>query len=199
MNEVQTKSNCHFCKRILPKIPFTGIGWRDVILDPNSKYRTRICNECFKEWRKSHPAKKREFNIKKINNIISILYLLYVVYGLVTFLGYGIDNWTGFLSGPGMILIVLFIFTHLAYGILNKKIDFVPPEKYQEGKKKYEFNVPNYYNVKSPFQYKESVPNTLDYDKCALCKREVLKEDLFKHPNGFLICKECIGRRENEY
>ena len=177
-----------------PAIPFTGIGWRDVALNPPNKDRTRICYDCYKEWRKTHPPSPRELNVNLINKIISILYIIYALYGLISFMSYGVGNWMGFLSGPGMVLIILFIFTHLVYGLVNKKIEFIPPAKAE--KKKYNFNFPNIATQPSSFRRKQEIPNSLNYVKCDVCNQETTEEDLFTHPDGFKICSECIKRQK---
>lgn len=202
MNEVQyppakqNKHQCALCTRTLPAIPFMGIGWRDAFLNPPSKQRSRICNECYVEWRKTHPVLPRELNLNRINNIISLLYIVLAVYGLISFMQYGVANWMGFLSGTGLYLIVAFIFVHLFYGLINKKIEFVQPEKAE--KKKYDFNFPNISSQPSPFHRKSEIPDTLNYVKCDVCHEEKLADDLFTHPDGFKICSKCIGRKREE-
>ena len=202
MNEVQyppakpNKHQCALCTRELPAIPFMGIGWRDAFLNSPSKKRSRICNECFVEWRKTHPPLPRELNINRINNFISLGYILLALYGLIIFMDYGVENWMGFFGGAGLYVIVAFIFLHLFYGILNKKIEFVQPEKGE--KKKFEFNFPNISSQPSPFQQKPVIPDTLDYVECAVCHEEKLEDDLFTHPDGFKICTTCIGRKKEE-
>lgn len=191
---------CAQCNRNLPAIPFIGIGWRDVILDPKSKYRTRICNECYAKWRKTHPVKKRTLNIKFINNIISLLMLVLAVYALLSFMDYGIGNWTGFLAGPGLVVIVGFIFLNLSYGLLNKKIEFVPPAK-SEQKKKWEFNFPNIATQQPTFRQAQqkqmpTIPTTLTYSHCDVCGLEKVDDELFTHPDGFKICSDCIRRQK---
>lgn len=192
-----SKHQCTLCNRVLPTIPFTGIGWRDVALKPPSKYRSRICNECYKEWRKTHPASKRELNVELINKIISVLYIIYALYGLISFMQYGVGNWSSFLAGPGLILLIAFIFTHLVYGLINKKIEFVPQNPTQE-KRKWEFSPPQPFNVQTPFRRKQEIPNTLNYAKCDICHVEMAEEDLFEHPNGTKICLDCIKRGKRD-
>ena len=200
MNEVQyppakpSKHQCALCTRTLPAIPFTGIGWRDAVLNPPSKQRSRICNECYVEWRKTHPPLPREINKGRINNIISLLYILLAVYGMISFLNFGVANWTGFIGGPGLYIIVAFIFLHMFYGILNGKIDFVQPAKGE--KKKYDFNFPDISSKPNTYQRKPEIPKALKYAECAICKEEKLEDDLFTHPDGFKICSNCIGRKK---
>jgi len=190
----QNKHQCALCTQVLPVIPFTGIGWRDAFLNPPSKQRSRICNECFIEWRKTHPPAPRELNVARINNIISILYILLALYGLISFMSYGVDNWMGFLSGSGLWILVAFIFLNVFYGLVNKKIEFVQHEKGE--KEKFEFNIPNISSQPSSFQQKPKIPETLNYTKCAVCNEEKLDDDLFTHPDGFKICSNCIGRKK---
>lgn len=200
MNETQyppkkpSKHQCALCTRTLPAIPFTGIGWRDVYLNPPSKQRSRICNECYVEWRKTHPPGKRELNIKLIANIVSILYLVYAIYGLITFMQQGISNWSTWLSGHGLVVIIAFIFTHMFYGILTGKIEFVQPAKGE--KKKYDFNFPDISSKPNTYQRKPEIPKALKYAECAICHKEKLEDDLFTHPDGFKICSNCIGRKK---
>lgn len=192
------KNQCGLCKRDLPKVPFFGIGWRIVALNPPSKYRTKICNECFVEWRKEHPPSKRNINKERINKIIVLIEVIVVLYGLMTFASYGINNWMGFLSGPFIILFVILLFINVFYGLLNGKIEFVQPIQETKEKKKYDFNFPNQYNVQAPFQRKESkeIPTSLYYNKCDVCNQEKLDSELFIHPDGFKICSDCIKRKK---
>ena len=200
MNEVQyppakqNKHQCALCTRVLPAIPFMGIGWRDAYLNPPSKQRSRICNECYVVWRKTHPMLPRELNINRINNFISLGYILLALYGLILFMQHGVENWTSFLSGSGLYIIVAFIFLHLFYGLINKKIEFIPPAKSE--KKKYAFDFPNIATNPSPFQRKPAIPETLNYSKCAICNEEKSDDDLFTHTDGYKVCANCIGRKK---
>lgn len=121
---------------------------------------------------------------------------------MLTFANYGIENWIRFLTGPGLIIIIAFVFTNLAYGILNKKITFVPPTTSNKEKSKWNFRPPEGQGLlmQSPFQRRQSeIPTSLHYSKCGVCNQEKLEDELFTHPDGFRICSECILRgKRNE-
>lgn len=188
----QESNQCPKCGRELPKLPFSGIGWRDVCLNPPSKERTKICNDCFKEFRKEHPPTKREINIPFWNKIIIMLILLVVVYGFYSFMSFGIGKWSYFLAGSFVYILVIIVFLNLFYGIINKKIEFkAPVVDKTKTKPKYEFNFPGQNMMKSPFQ-KSEPPKTLEYNTCDYCGEEKIDEDLFIKQDGSRVCLDCI-------
>jgi len=200
-----SKHQCSLCQRPLPFSPFSGIGWRDAMLEPGK--RSRICNECFINWRKTHPPAKHESNTKLWNKVIMVCGLVLALYGMWSFTQIGSD-WMSFLTGTGVILIIGGLFLYIFHGIINKRIDFVPPSKPEKGeKRKFEFNFPNPMKSQSIIQPnpREEVPTTLEYDdapslsnlKCDICGLEKLEDELFVHPDGFRICNDCIARKKH--
>jgi len=196
-----SKHQCALCQRPLPFSPFSGIGWRDAPLEPGK--RARICNECYITWRKSHPPGKHESNTKLWNRVIMIAGLILALYGMWSFTQAGSD-WMGFLTGAGVVIIVGGLFLYIFHGIVNKRLEFVPPAKPAEGekKKKWDFNFPNPAKATSVIQPepKEEVPTTLEFDesrKCDICGNEKLEDELFVHPDGFQICNDCIARKKH--
>jgi len=197
-----SKHQCALCQRPLPFSPFSGIGWRDVSLD-GTKQRRRICNECFVTWRKEHPPTHRETNVKLWNKIIMIGALILALYGVWSFLEMGITNWSRFLTGGGLIIIVGGLFLYIAHGIVNKRIEFIPPEKPKGKKAKFELDMPNYWKTQPIMRTqssRQSSPKSLSYDEdiiCDVCGLEKEREEVFTHPDGFKICNDCIARKRH--
>jgi len=206
----QSKHQCGLCQRPLPFSPFSGIGWRDVILESGKRTRTRICNECYISWRKANPISPRSSNIKLWNRVVSIGALVLALYGLWAFTQTGLTNWMDFLTGPAIVLIVGGMFLYIFYGIINKRIEFAVPSAQDKSKKpNWNFNFPNPAHAESILQPKakeeatkdiNDVPSTLNFEEshtCDICGLEKQEQELFVHPNGFKICNDCIVRKKH--